>query len=118
MAAAADPTGTLAGWLRPFSALFTRPTWRHVLVLVAGAILAPHRRTVSAALRATGREQTGAFARYHAVLNRNRWSALAVSHVLFLLVINAFVPTGPIVIGVDDTIERRWGAKIRARGIY
>src|SRR5215207_800973 len=63
MAAAADPTGTLTGWLRPFSALFTRPTWRHVLGLVAGAILAPHRRTVSAALRATGREQTGAFAR-------------------------------------------------------
>src|ERR671910_936756 len=78
MAAAADPTGTLAGWLRPFSALFTRPTWRHVLVLVAGAILAPHRRTVSAALRATGREQTAAFARYHDGLNRNRWSALAV----------------------------------------
>ena len=60
--AAADPTGTLAGWLRPFSTLFTRPTWSRALVLVAGAILAPQRRTVSAALRATGREQTAAFA--------------------------------------------------------
>src|SRR3712207_3775371 len=116
--AAADPTGTLAGWLRPFSTLFTRPTWRRALVLVAGAILAPQRRTVSAALRVTGREQTAAFARYHDLLNRSRWSALAVARVLFLLVINAFAPTGPIVIGIDDTIERRWGAKIRARGIY
>ncbi len=107
MAAAADPTGTLADWLRPFSALFTRPTWCRALVLVAGAILAPHRRTISAALRATGREQTGAFARYHAVLNRSRWSALAVARVLFLLAVHAFVPAGPIVIGIDDTIERR-----------
>ncbi len=118
MAAAADPTGTLACWLRPFSTLFTRPTWSRALVLVAGAILAPQRRTVSAALRATGREQTAAFARYHDVLNRSRWSALAVARVLFWLVVNAFAPTGPIVIGIDDTIERRWGAKIRARGIY
>ena len=116
--AAADPTGTLAGWLRPFSTLFTRPTWSRALVLVAGAILAPQRRTVSAALQATGREQTAAFARYHDVLNRSRWSALAVARVLFLLVVNACAPTGPIVIGIDDTIERRWGAKIRARDIY
>src|SRR3712207_7292679 len=116
--AAADPTGTLAGWLRPFSTLFTRPTWRRALVLVAGAILAPQRRTVSAALRVTGREQTAAFARYHDLLNRSRWSALVTAGVLLLLVVDAFVPTGPIIIGIDDTIERRWGAKIRARGIY
>ena len=30
----------------------------------------------------------------------------------------AFVPTGPVVLGLDDTIERRWGPKIAARGIY
>jgi hypothetical protein len=27
-------------------------------------------------------------------------------------------PNGEVVIAVDDTIERRWGAKIKARGIY
>ena len=29
-----------------------------------------------------------------------------------------FVPNGPVIIGLDDTLERRWGAKIQARGIY
>jgi hypothetical protein len=58
------------------------------------------------------------FARFHAVLNRACWSALAVSGVLLALLVAAFVPTGPVVIALDDTIERRWGAKIKARGIY
>ena len=118
MAAPFDPAGLVSEWLRPFSPLFTRPTWRHVLVLVTGAILAPHQRTVAAVLRAVGLEGTARFARYHAVLNRGCWSALAIARVLLMLLIAAFVPQGPVVIGLDDTIERRWGAKIRARGIY
>jgi len=60
--AVCDPTTILVDWLQPFAGLLIRPTWRHVLVLVAGGIVAPHRRTVSAALRATGREQTANFA--------------------------------------------------------
>ena len=118
MAALSNPTGLIADWLRPFSALFTQPTWRRVVVLVTGAILAPQRRTVTAALRAAGLEQIPCFARFHAVLNRACWSALAVSGVLLALLVVAFVPTGPVVIALDDTIERRWGARIKARGIY
>ena len=118
MAALSDPAGLVSDWLRPFSALFTRPTWRRVVVLVTGTILAPQRRTVTAALRAAGLEQMPGFARFHAVLNRACWSALAVSGVLLALLVAAFVPTGPVVIALDDTIERRWGAKIKARGIY
>lgn len=118
MAALSDPAGLVSDWLRPFSALFTRPTWRRVVVLVTGAILAPQRRTVTAALRAAGLEQMPDFARFHAVLNRACWSALAVSGGLLALLVAAFVPTGPVVIALDDTIERRWGAKIKARGIY
>ena len=37
--------------------LFTRPTWQNVLLLLTGAILAPGKRTVTAALRILGREQ-------------------------------------------------------------
>ena len=118
MAALSDPAGLVSEWLRPFSALFTRPTWCRVVVLVTGAILAPQRRTVTAALRAAGLEQMPGFARFHAVLNRACWSALAVSGVLLALLVAAFVPNGPVVIALDDTIERRWGAKIKARGIY
>lgn len=111
-------SGRFADWLSPFSILFTYPTWRRVIVLVTGTILATHRRTISAALRATGHGQASDFARYHEVLNRSHWSALAAARLLLGLLIAIFVPSGQVVIGLDDTIERRWGTKIKARGIY
>jgi len=109
---------SLERWMAPFAALFTRPTWRHVLVLVAGALLTPGRRTVTAALSIMGQRETGSFANFHRVLNRNRWSSRAVAQRLFTLLIATFVPQGPVVIGIDETIDRRWGPKIKARGIY
>jgi DDE superfamily endonuclease len=118
MTVAPGPTDTMAAWLEPFAALFTRPTWRNALVLAAGAVLAPGRRTVSAVLRAAGRDRAPGFGRYHRVLNRGRWSGLAVARSLLVLLVRAFVPAGPVVIGLDDTLERRWGRRIRARGIY
>src|SRR4051794_41857426 len=108
----------LADRLRPFAPCFTAAVWRHVLVLVAGALLAPGRRTVAAALRVTGLEQSTSFAVHHRVLSAARWSARAVAHRLLLVLVATLVPDGPVVVGIDDTIERRWGARIEARGIY
>src|SRR3569833_4037858 len=65
-----------------------------------------------------GLDQAPGFAVYHRVLSLGRWSSRAVAHRLLLLLVAAFVPTGPVVVGNDDTMERRWGAKIKARGIY
>jgi len=105
--------------LAPFAHLFTCPTWPHVVVLLVGAVLAPGRRTVTAALRILGRDDEGNFCTFHRVLNRAAWSSRAVAHHLLQMLVKAFVPSdAPIVIGLDDTIERRWGAKIKARGIY
>jgi hypothetical protein len=108
----------LAAWMRPFRDYFTAAVWRHALVLVAGAVLAPGRRTVTAALRVMGLGQAPGFAVHHRVLSHARWSSRAVAHRLLLLLVAALVPEGPVVVGLDDTIERRWGARIRARGIY
>ena len=105
--------------LAGFADLFTRPTWSHVLVLIAGVILAPGRRTVTSALRILGRERDPDFCTFHRILNRAAWSSRVVAGRLLVLLIAAFMPTGaPVVIGLDDTIERRWGPKISARGIY
>ena len=105
--------------LAGFADLFTRPTWPNVLVLLAGIILAPGRRTVTAALRILGRDRNPGFCTFHRILNRAAWSSRAVAGRLLILLIKAFVPVGaPVVIGIDDTIERRWGARISARGIY
>jgi hypothetical protein len=104
--------------MEPFRRGFTNPTWQDVLVLIAGAILSPGRRTVAAALRVTGLDQDPCFTNYHRVLNRNRWSSRRVARCLLGLLVSSFVPHGPVIIGLDDTLERRWGAKIKARGIY
>jgi hypothetical protein len=108
----------LAGWLSAFRDCFTAPVWAHVLVLVAGAVLAPGKRTVSQALRVMGLAERPGFARYHDVLSRARWNGRAVARTLLAQVLDAFLPAGEVVVGVDDTIERRWGPKIKARGIY
>jgi DDE superfamily endonuclease len=111
------PSAMLA-LLAPFAPHFSRRVWHHALVLVAGVLLAPQRRTVAAALQAAGLAQTKRFERYHRVLSRARWSGLAVSRTLLCLLVATFVPDGPLVLGIDETIERRRGAKIAAKGIY
>lgn len=99
--------------------LFTRPTWCNALLLLTGAILAPGKRTVTAALRILGREQETDFPIYHGVLNRAVWSSRAVAGWLLRLLVASFLSAdAAVIIGIDDTIERRWGHKISARGIY
>ena len=91
-------------WLSTFRDCFTAPVWNHVLV--AGAVLAPGKRTVSQALRVMGLAAKPCFARYHEVLSRARWDGRAVAHKLLAQVLDAFLPAGEVVIGIDDTIEQ------------
>jgi hypothetical protein len=86
--------------------------------LLVGAILAPGQRTVTAALRIMGLSAEKHFQTYHRVLNRASWSSLALSRQLLGLLLQTFVPSGPVIFGLDDTIERRRGVKIKAKGIY
>jgi hypothetical protein len=109
---------TMLPLLAPFAPLFSRRVWRSAVVLVAGAILAPGARTVAAALRVMGLAQDRRFARYHRVLSRATWSGQAVGRVLLEVLVTTFLPEGPLVIGVDETLERRRGTKIAAKGIY
>ncbi len=91
-----------------FAPLFSKRVWEGAVVLLVGAILAPGERTVSAILRVMGREQERQFQRYHRVLNRAVWSSRQASRVL-QQVVNVFAPSGVLVMGIDDTIERRRG---------
>jgi len=103
----------------PFAPLFSKRVFEHVQVLLMGAILAPGKRTVSSALKAMGLDQQRRFHRYHRVLSRAKWSTMEVSGVLLELLVEAFVPEEePLVVGIDETLERRQGKKIAAKGIY
>ncbi len=105
--------------LRPFRAAFRAKTWERAQLLLVGAIVTPGHRTVTGALRIMGLRHERQFQRYHRVLNRASWSSRALSHVLLLLLLRAFVPDdAPVIVGIDETIERRRGRKIAAKGIY
>src|SRR5215210_6707593 len=90
-----------------FAPLFSARVWSHAQVLLAGTLLAPAQRPVTAALRVTGLARVRQFHRYHRVLSRVAWSGLAVGRVLLGLLVAAFAPTGPLLFGIDDTVERR-----------
>src|SRR6266581_7259328 len=97
-----------------FAPLFSKRVWEHAKELVVGALLAPGKRTVTAALRVMGLSQEKQYQNYHRVLNRVRWASLAVARVLLGVLVNTFGPEGPLVIGLDDTLERQRGEKSRA----
>ena len=101
-----------------FARLFSDRVWQQAQVLLLGAILAPGKRTVTSCLRIIGLSQERHFVNYHRVLSRARWSGHAASRLLLGLLVRRFVPQGPIVLGIDDTIERRRGKRIQAKGIY
>jgi hypothetical protein len=109
---------TMLQMLAPFAPLFSERVFQHVQLLLTGAILAPGKRTVASALRAVGLGEERQFCRYHRVLNRAVWSSREVSRLLLGLLVEAFVPEGPLVLGIDETLERRRGKKISAKGIY
>src|SRR5579864_2023915 len=105
--------------LRLFEGVFSERVWEWAKVLLIGAILTPGERTVAALLRVMGQQDEKQFQNYHRVLNRAKWSSREVSHILLLLLVRLFVkPQDPVVVGVDETIERRRGEQIEARGIY
>src|SRR4051794_18625605 len=93
-------------------------TWRHAELLLIAAILAPGRRTIASLLRIAGLSRERRFTTYHRVLNRAAWDPHAAARLLLGLLIAVFAPSGPVLLGIDDTIERRRGKRIAAKGIY
>ena len=108
------PAPEIVQLLSVFAIVFTAPTWKNALILLFGAILTPGRRTVTSALRVMGMGDDPRFEKYHRVLNRNRWDPLLLSKLLLGLIIKLCVSEGmPITLAVDETLERRWGPKIK-----
>jgi DDE superfamily endonuclease len=109
----------LRSWMGEMIEVFSPRTQDHVLTLLAGTLLTPGRRTVAAALRVMGLGQAPTFTSYHRVLNRNSWSSRDLAHRLLRRLLCTLVPPeAPVIVGLDDTLERRRGAKIAAKGIY
>ena len=69
-------------------------------------------------LRITGPARDKHFTNDHRVLSRASWRARAGARILLGHLVRAFAPRGPVIVGLDNTTERRWGPRIGARGIY
>lgn len=105
--------------LAPFMQLFTDRSWQWVKVLVVGAILAPGKRTVTAILRVMGLAHEPQFQAYHRILNRVSWSTLRASRILLQLLIDTFLdPDAPLLLAVDETLERRNSSTIKQIGAF
>jgi hypothetical protein len=114
-----SPSRDIIQLLMVFAQAFTTPTFSNALVLLYGTILTPGRRTVSAALRAMGLADSKHFTNYHRVLNRAQWSPWLLSKLLLDLIIRFFVPAGmPLLLAVDETLERRRGRRIKYKGWF
>ena len=99
--------------LNPFATLFRTPAWLKAQILLAGAILAPGQRTVASALRVMGLSGDRNYARYHQVLNRAVWPPRQAARILLgLLILYLDQGDGPLIFGIDETLERRRGPKI------
>ena len=105
--------------LAPFAPVFQKRVCERVKLLVVGALLVPGQRTVASVLRVMGHSDDIHFQNYHRVLNRDRWSSRTLSKILLRLLLDAFVShDAPVIVGIDEHVERRRGAKIAAKGIY
>ena len=119
MPQAADFPSSLNSYTKPTPGRGRGQAWRKAQVLLVGAILTPGQRTVAAALRVMGRSDQRDYAHYHEVLNRAVWSSRAAARILLALLLQHLDRSeGPLVFGIDETLERRRGPKIKARGIY
>jgi hypothetical protein len=105
--------------LRHFEMVFSEQVWEWAKVLVIGAILVSGERTAAAILRVMGCADDKQFQNYHRVLNRATWSSRELSRLLLGLLVRLFVGGNePVLLGIDETIERRRGRQIAARGVY
>ena len=104
--------------LLPFSVLFSKPSWKKALTLLLGTLLCTGKRTVCAALRAMGLEHEAGFSKYHHLLNRAEWSSLKAAKILFFMLLILVCDRLPLVLLIDETLERRRGKKIKAKGYY
>ena len=109
---------SFTAWLAPVLAAFSRRSRPTTAALAVGALLAVGPRTVTNCLRALGLAEHPSFTAFHRVLNRNTWSGLALARTLLGMVVATFIPTGPVIIGLDHTLERRRGPHIGPAGRF
>lgn len=112
-------TDLISTVLSPFAHHFSLPVWIKVQKLLTGALLCIGPRRISTILRALGLNQDKGYCRFHRVLNRDKWNSLACAKTLLQQLITRFIKSDqPLFMLMDETLERRKGKQIQAKGWY
>ena len=109
---------TMHALLQQFSLSFTEPSFQTFCVIVTGWLLGQGRRTVTHVLLAGGGLRRKTFSCYHRFFSQARWSVDEVGRVLLRLVLKFIPEDAPIVVAVDDTLNRKTGKHIWAAGMH
>lgn len=111
-------TPEIVAVLSVFSSEFSRATWKNIQVLLIGAILCRGPRRISSILRVMGLASIRNFSKYHRVLSRAQWDGLMLAKILLGLLVRLLPSSWAMIVAVDETLERRKGKKIKAKGLY
>ena len=104
--------------LSSFAPVFYHPTYQRFLVLLVAAILTTGRRTVADLLRTAGELAPGDPSSYHRVLSRRRWSSPELARLLIGLILDHWIPEGPVSLAGDDTVDEHRGARVYGKGCH
>jgi hypothetical protein len=113
------PSSAIIQLISVFAIAFTVPSFAKAQTLLWGTILAPGRRTVASAWRAMGLADEKHFTNYHRLLNRDHWSPWVLSHLLLILIVCTLLPpNAPLILIIDETLERRRGNQIKYKSWF
>jgi hypothetical protein len=109
---------TMNALVQQFSSCFTKPSFETFRVMVAGWLLGHGRRTVTHVLLAGDGLSHKTFSCYHRFFSQARWSVDQVGRVVLQLVLKCIASDAPLVVAVDDTLNRKTGKRIWAAGMH
>ena len=111
-------TSTMDASIQQFASCFTKPSFQTFGVIVTGWLLGHGRRVVTRILLAGDGLKVKTFSCYHRFFSQARWTVDAVARVMLALVLKFIPDDAPIVVAVDDTLNRKTGKRIWAAGMH
>lgn len=107
----------IISFLLPFATLFKlKKSFVKFVALFIGALFCKTGTTICGCLRVLGMRGETAFSNYHRILNKNPLNMLAAAKILAGLVLQ--LAGNKVILVIDEHLERRRGAKIKAKAVY
>lgn len=111
-------TSSFHALLAGFQPIFTQPSFRILLTLVTGWIVSVRHRYVTELIYGGDQIGVGHWSRYHRFFSHYVWSLDDLCLILTRLLLAVFVPQGPVLLALDDTLCRKRGLNLFGAGMH